>query len=223
MARFGLPALRRPPRSPAPPSGATRPARCWPAARALDAVAARAGERGLRHGAGGWARTPSAGRWRAAARSGSPRRSPHTCARSAGRSRRGGASRRSPSCARGPDDAPRRHAAPAPRDRRPRAAAALLDAPREATATGPASSSSTGPSTAPIPWTPPRCARAGTVHLGGTLAEIAASEAQVARRAPGRSVRAARPAEPLRPDARARGQAHRLGLLPCAERLARAT
>jgi phytoene dehydrogenase-like protein len=29
---------------------------------------------------------------------------------------------------------------------------------------------------APIPWTAPACARAGTVHLGGTLAEIAASE-----------------------------------------------
>ncbi len=28
----------------------------------------------------------------------------------------------------------------------------------------------------PIPWTAPECARAGTVHLGGTLDEIAASE-----------------------------------------------
>ena len=28
----------------------------------------------------------------------------------------------------------------------------------------------------PIPWTAPECSRAGTVHLGGTLAEIAASE-----------------------------------------------
>jgi phytoene dehydrogenase-like protein len=33
---------------------------------------------------------------------------------------------------------------------------------------------------APIPWTAPECARAGTVHLGGTLEEIAASEAAVA-------------------------------------------
>ena len=31
----------------------------------------------------------------------------------------------------------------------------------------------------PIPWEAPECARAGTVHLGGTLDEIAASEAQV--------------------------------------------
>jgi phytoene dehydrogenase-like protein len=30
---------------------------------------------------------------------------------------------------------------------------------------------------APIPWTAPECALAGTVHLGGTLEEIAASEA----------------------------------------------
>jgi len=29
----------------------------------------------------------------------------------------------------------------------------------------------------PIPWTAPECARAGTVHLGGTFEEIAASEA----------------------------------------------
>jgi phytoene dehydrogenase-like protein len=33
----------------------------------------------------------------------------------------------------------------------------------------------------PIPWAAPECARAGTLHLGGTVAEIAASEA-----APGR-------------------------------------
>jgi phytoene dehydrogenase-like protein len=33
----------------------------------------------------------------------------------------------------------------------------------------------------PIPWKSADCARAGTVHLGGTLAEIAASEAEVGR------------------------------------------
>jgi phytoene dehydrogenase-like protein len=32
----------------------------------------------------------------------------------------------------------------------------------------------------PIPWRVPECSRAGTVHLGGTLREIAASEAAVA-------------------------------------------
>ena len=41
---------------------------------------------------------------------------------------------------------------------------------------------------APIPWTATDCARAGTVHLGGTLAEIAASE-----RAPWRGEHAERP------------------------------
>ena len=32
----------------------------------------------------------------------------------------------------------------------------------------------------PVPWTAAECRRAGTVHVGGTLAELAASEAQVA-------------------------------------------
>ena len=40
----------------------------------------------------------------------------------------------------------------------------------------------------PIPWTAPECARAGTVHLGGTLQEIAASE-----HAPWRGEHAERP------------------------------
>ncbi len=40
----------------------------------------------------------------------------------------------------------------------------------------------------PIPWSAPECAQAGTVHLGGTLDEIAASE-----RAPGRGETSDRP------------------------------
>jgi phytoene dehydrogenase-like protein len=40
----------------------------------------------------------------------------------------------------------------------------------------------------PIPWTAPGCARAGTVHLGGTLDELA-----VAERAPWRGAHAERP------------------------------
>ena len=31
----------------------------------------------------------------------------------------------------------------------------------------------------PVPWTAPECARAGTVHLGGTMAEVAQSEREV--------------------------------------------
>ena len=37
---------------------------------------------------------------------------------------------------------------------------------------------------APVPWAHPDCARAGTVHLGGTLEEIVASEAAVCRGTP---------------------------------------
>jgi phytoene dehydrogenase-like protein len=33
---------------------------------------------------------------------------------------------------------------------------------------------------APLPWTAPECARAATVHLGGTMADVAAAEAAVA-------------------------------------------
>ena len=32
----------------------------------------------------------------------------------------------------------------------------------------------------PVPWLSPECRRAGTVHVGGTLAEIAAAESTVA-------------------------------------------
>ena len=73
----------------------------------------------------------------------------------------------------------------------------------------------------PVPWTAPECRRAGTVHLGGTLEEIASAEAEVAR---GRH--AARPyvlvaQQSLFDPTRAPGGvAHAVGLLPRAERLA---
>ena len=73
---------------------------------------------------------------------------------------------------------------------------------------------------APIPWTATACARAGTVHLGGTLQEIAESE-----RAPWRGRHAERPFvllaqhslfDPSRaPDGKHTG----VGLLPRAERI----
>ena len=74
----------------------------------------------------------------------------------------------------------------------------------------------------PVPWTAEGLRRAGTVHLGGTLEEIAPSEAEVA---------AGRHAErpyvlfvqyaPVGSDARAGGQDHRLGVLPRARRVRR--
>ena len=67
---------------------------------------------------------------------------------------------------------------------------------------------------APIPWAAPDCHRAGTLHLGGSLAEIAAALRPLWRgqrqRAP---LRAARSTEPLRRDARACRPPHGLGLL----------
>ena len=73
----------------------------------------------------------------------------------------------------------------------------------------------------PIPWKAAACARAGTVHLGGTLEEIAASERMSPRRPRGAPVRPRGPAEPLRRHARARRQTHGLGVLPRASRLDR--
>ena len=76
----------------------------------------------------------------------------------------------------------------------------------------------------PIPWAAGSCARAGTLHLGGTLDEIAAAERR--RRGGPRTraaVRAARPAEPVRRDARPGRTPHGLGVLPRPQRLGRPT
>ena len=62
----------------------------------------------------------------------------------------------------------------------------------------------TGRSTAPIPWTAEACRRAGTVHLGGTLTEIARSETATWDGATSRAaVRAAQSADAVRSVARA--------------------
>ena len=191
---------------------------------ALDAAAAAAADRRLRAHAGAARRTRSAGRSRAAARRRSPTRSPRTCARSAARSR--------------------------PVERCDRwtsshgARAVLLDVtPAAARSRSPATGcpAATGAALAALPL------RAGRVQarLGArrrrspgarrgvrgarrpctsaaTLDEIAASERAPWRGAsPQRPFVLARAAEPVRPDARARGQAHGLGVLPRPERLAR--
>ena len=75
---------------------------------------------------------------------------------------------------------------------------------------------------APIPWKADGCRRAGTVHLGGTLSEIAASEHAAWDGTDRRSaVRAPEPADAVRSVARAGRQACGVGLLPRAGRLDR--
>ena len=71
---------------------------------------------------------------------------------------------------------------------------------------------------APIPWKARECLQAASVHLGGTLEEIADIGKDGAPRPASRtSIRSDRPAQSFRQLARSRGQAHGLGLLPCAE------
>ena len=74
----------------------------------------------------------------------------------------------------------------------------------------------------PIPWTNADCARAATVHLGGTLAEIAAAEGEVQRgRLPERPYVLLAQQSLFDPEPRAGRDAHGLGLLPRAERIDR--
>ena len=74
----------------------------------------------------------------------------------------------------------------------------------------------------PVPWTSPQAARAGTVHLG---ADLRRDRRRAARRRTRQSARGAlrthRAAQHRRPRPGARGQAGLLGVLPCAQRLAR--
>ena len=118
--------------------------------------------------------TPSAGRSRAAARRRSPRRCARTSSRSAARSRPAARSARSATC---------RRLAAVLFDVTPRQLVAICgeELPRAlprrrsaATATGRACSRSTTPSRRRCRGRPRRARSAGTVHLGGTLEEIAA-------------------------------------------------
>ena len=64
----------------------------------------------------------------------------------------------------------------------------------------------------PIPWSDPGVRGAGTVHVGGGEEELLDTIAAAEPRAAGAAVLVAGPADGRRPDARAGGQAHGLGL-----------
>ena len=137
--------------------------------------------------------TPSAGRSSAAGRSGSPTRWRRTSVRSAARSSPAGGSSRSTSCRRLAsillDVTP---AAGRPDRRRiacRRGYVRRLGRYRY----GPGVFKVDWALDGPIPWRRPTLRRAGTVHLGGTLEEVAAAERRGrSRRAPRAAVRAAR-------------------------------
>ena len=72
----------------------------------------------------------------------------------------------------------------------------------------------------PIPWTNSDCASAATVHLGGTLDEITASESDVqAGRHPERPYVLLAQQSLFDAEPRPGGRAGRVGLLPCPERI----
>jgi phytoene dehydrogenase-like protein len=74
---------------------------------------------------------------------------------------------------------------------------------------------------APVPWANPSCASAGTVHLGGTLDEIAAAEAEVVRgRHPERPYVLLAQQTMFDPTRAPQGRSCTVGLLPRAERFA---
>ena len=70
----------------------------------------------------------------------------------------------------------------------------------------------------PIPWIDPRCSQAGTLHLGGTLEEVAAAELDVWRGVlpENRSCSCSR-TQPLRFEPCPRWYAHGLGILSCSQ------
>ena len=128
-----------------------------------------------------------------------------------------GTPRRAPAGACGPA---RRHAPGSPGDRRRAAVAPGPPAGDELPVRTRACSRWTGRSTGPSRG--PRTSRAERARStsAGRSRRSPRSEADVAAgRVPERSLRPVRAARAVRPDARARRQAHRLGLLPRAERL----
>ena len=123
----------------------------------------------------------------------------------------------------GPRRVLRRDAAPARCHRRRPHPVALPAADCRSTATAPAPSRWTGPSPSPVPWTNASGRKAGTLHLGGTIEEIAAGRARGrCRTQPGAALHAGWPAEPGGLLPRTRRASTRLwALLPRAGRLDR--
>ena len=208
LARFGLPAHPLRARASADDALQGQRARALFAGMAAHSMLPLDGRCHRRRSASCWAcsATPSAGRSRKGGRSRSRTRWSPTCALWAARSH---AIRRVASI----DELPPRARVPLRRDAPAAAAdcagptARRLPAQLDAIATARASSSWTGRSMDRSPWTapsaraPPRCISAGTLRRSRPpSAEVAA------RRASGEALRAARPAELVRPDRAPAGQ-----------------
>ena len=72
----------------------------------------------------------------------------------------------------------------------------------------------------PVPWTDAECQRAGTLHLGGTMVEIAHAERAVWQGShPRSSLRGVLPTKPVRSVTGTPWSTYSMGLLPCAQRL----
>ena len=118
--------------------------------------------------------------------------------------------------------AARRHAAPTAGDGRRPAAGGLPAGDARGSSTGRGSARSTGRWTAPFPGKARPAGKPCTVHVGGTIAEVARSEAEVnAGRHPERPFCLVDAAGRGRPQPGARGQARAVGLLPRAARFRR--
>ena len=224
MARFGLPALL-------PATALARLAFREPEARALfaghrralDAPLGRAAARRRSGWCSGCSRTPSAGRWPAAA-AGAIAAALEAEARALGRRDRDGPTDRlARRAARGPGGAARPHAAAGARGRG-RPPARRLPPPAGGLPLRPGRLQARLGARRPDPVARPAD---GAGRHGPPRRHDARGRRGRGRRPPrpgrGAAVRAARPADHRRPVARARGQARRLGLLPRPERLDRAT